>query len=87
MNNVKKLYDSKKINRFLQWEILTYYYTFKNNTIDGTSEEVKKFNITFENRKQKFTESFININDLTNDFDFPIDYDNFIKILKSYTNI
>lgn len=81
-NNVKKLYDTNKIDRFLQWEILTYYYAFKDTIIIGTNEEIKTFNSTFQNRKKTFIESFIDINDLTDDFDYPIDYDNFKKKYK-----
>lgn len=79
MHNVKELYNSKKIHRFLHWEILTYYYAFKDNDIVGTNEEIKKYKNTFENRDKTFIDSFILINDLTDDFDYPKDYDSFLN--------
>jgi len=87
VNNVKKLYTNKKINRFLQWEILTYYYAFKDSNIDGTNEEINFYKKTFENRKNTFAEHFINILDLTDDFDYPNDYDKFIEKYNIIYNI
>lgn len=60
---IKKLYERRKIKRFITWEL----YKFLNNI------PINQIPIT------DFNEDFININDFTDDFDFPIDYDNWIK--------
>jgi len=58
---------------------------FKNGKIKRfiTWELYKLLNDMPINRKvKKYTKNFININDFTDDFDYPIDYDNWIKKYK-----
>lgn len=76
---VKKLYDLKQINRFIHWEILTYYYTFGYKIVNGTQEDIKVYKTTFNDRYKLFNNNFIIIDDLTDDFDFSYDYENFIN--------
>ncbi len=82
LNNVNNLYKLNKLDRFLHWEILTYYYYINNNTNNLNNFNINDFKNTFNNRKTLFNLNFININDLTDDFDFSYDYINFIEKIK-----
>lgn len=77
INKVDHLYQQNKINRFSGWELISYIYS-KNKNNENVHYELK--NIF---KKRLFPDSFIEINDETEDFDFPADYDNYLKIILS----
>lgn len=76
VNKTEYLYNDKKISRFSGWEIISYIYT-----LNKSNKNIHKdMNTIFMERL--FPNSFIEINDETEDFDFPKDYDNYIKLLQ-----
>jgi hypothetical protein len=71
VNTINNLYLQKKLNRFSGWEIISYIYSL-------TKDDPQIHNIIMNIYKKKlFPESFIVINDETEDFDFPNDYINY----------
>jgi hypothetical protein len=73
VNVVENLYKQEKIGRFSGWEIISYIYSGKKNVPDIHI----RIRIIFKLRL--FPKSFINIDDETDDFDFPDDYINYVK--------
>lgn len=70
VNAVEKLHENKKVNRFSGWEIISYIYS--GNTPDDISQ-------VFNNRL--FPSSFIEIDDETEDFDYPEDYNRYLSLV------
>lgn len=63
LEELKQQFDRKEITRFLTWEIY--------KQLNGVS--LDQVPIT------QFSKTFINIDDFTDDFDFPVDYDRWIN--------
>jgi len=74
INKIDDLYKNKIIDRLSGWELISYIYSLnKNNT------NIQK-DINYILKKRLFPNSFIEIDDETEDFDFPQDYDNYINL-------
>lgn len=71
--STERLYLDGKITRFSGWEIISYIYA---QPAGGRLIESKMRKI-FQTRN--FPDSFIEINDETDDFDYPEDYDRYLK--------
>ncbi len=51
LNNVNNLYKLNKLDRFLHWEILTYYYYINNNTNNLNNFNINDFKNIFKIEK------------------------------------
>jgi molybdopterin-guanine dinucleotide biosynthesis protein A len=72
VDSVEQLYQTKKINRFSGWEIISYIYS---------NNDPSKIQHTFNDRL--FPDSFIEIDDTTEDFDWPDCYNTYLKLLEN----
>jgi len=72
VNAVEQLYTTKEINRFSGWEVISYIYSNK------SLEDLER---VFNNRL--YPDNFIEVDDETEDFDYPEDYDNYLNLLKN----
>ena len=77
VNKINSLYLQKKLTRFSGWEIISYIYA--RNKEDPDIHTII-LNIT---RSKMYPESFIVIDDETEDFDFPNDYVMYLKRIKT----
>lgn len=76
VNIVYEFREKKLIKRFSGWEILSYYVA-DNFNFSQDDNIIKKLKDIF--RRRMFGKKFINIDDETNDFDFPSDYDFYVN--------
>ena len=73
VNKINDLYIEKKLTRFSGWEIISYIYA---EDKDDTNIHTIILDIL---EKKKYPESFVVIDDETEDFDFPNDYVMYLK--------
>ena len=77
VNKINSLYIQKKLTRFSGWEIISYIYA---RNKDDSDIHTIILNIR---RSKNYPESFIVIDDETEDFDFPNDYVMYLKRIKT----
>lgn len=76
VNKTDDLFNKKKIKRFSGWEVITYIFAL--NKYGKKNKNIHK-DLEYILQERLFPDSFIEINDETEDFDFPQDYDNYMK--------
>ena len=72
VNMADYLYKRRYLSRFSGWELISYIYV-TNKTTKNIQKEIKRVQDI-----RLFPESFIEIDDTTEDFDFPSDYDSYL---------
>ena len=70
---VERLHANNTLNRFSGWEVISYIYS------NGKQDDIAHI---FNNRL--FPASFIEIDDTTEDLDYPEDYDTYLKLLPQF---
>lgn len=71
---VERLYENKILGRFSGWEVISYIYS------KGKQDDIAHI---FNNRL--FPASFIEIDDTTEDLDYPEDYDTYLRLLPQFS--
>jgi hypothetical protein len=71
---VERLHENKTLSRFSGWEVISYIYS------NGKQDDIAHI---FNNRL--FPASFIEIDDTTEDLDYPEDYDTYLRLLPQFS--